>query len=182
MRATCLAAIFGLAALLLSPAGRGETPGAEEYRVKAAFLYHFAQMVEWPGDAGGDEKKPITLCTIGKDPFGGDLEVTLQGKMIGTRPLAIRHLKDPVEAPACQLVFVPGDRKQVAQALAALRDSSVLTVGEGEDFLKQGGMIGFTMDGDKVRFVVNVDAASRARLKISARLLMLAKTVMGKQS
>jgi len=173
--------MLGLVVLL--SAARGETPGAEEYRVKAAFLYHFAQMVEWPPNAGGDEKKAITLCTIGKDPFGGDLEVTLQGKMIGARPLAIRHLKDPAEAEACQLVFVPGDRKQVAQALAALKDSSVLTVGEGEDFLKQGGMIGFTMDGDnKVRFVVNVDAASRARLKISARLLMLAKTVVGKQS
>ena len=180
MRAACLVAMLGLAALL-SASGRGETPEAEEYRVKAAFLYHFAQMVEWPGEAGGDEKKPITLCTIGKDPFGGDLEVTLQGKLIGSRPLAIRHLKDPGEAEACQLLFVPGDRKQAAQALAALKDSAVLTVGEGEDFLKQGGMIGFTMDSDnKVRFVINVDAASRARLKISARLLMLAKTVMGK--
>lgn len=148
--------------------------------MKAAFLYHFTQLVEWPADARGDDRKPLAICTLGKDPFGGDLEATLQGKMIGSRPLEIRHLKQPEEAPGCLAVFIAGDRKQMAQTLAALKDSSVLTVGEGADFAKQGGMIGFSMDSDdKVRFVINVEAASKARLKISARLLMLAKTVIG---
>lgn len=179
MRAATRLAMLGLGALL-SMAALGETQQTEEYRVKAAFLYHFTQLVEWPAEVLGDEKKAITLCTIGKDPFGGALEVTMQGKLIGTRPLAIRHLKQPDEAPGCQAVFIPGDRKEVVQTLAALKDSPVLTVGEGEDFAKQGGMIGFSMDNDnKVRFVINMDAAARARLKISSRLLALARSVIG---
>jgi uncharacterized protein DUF4154 len=179
VRAGTLFAVLG-PALLLSMAARGEPQQTEEYRVKAAFLYHFTQMVDWPGEAPGDEKRAIAICTIGKDPFGGNLEASLEGKLIGARPLEIRHLTQPGEAQGCQVVFVPDDRKQVAQTLAALKNAAVLTVGDGEDFAKQGGMIGFSMDSDdKVRFVINVDAASRARLKISSRLLVLAKTVIG---
>jgi len=153
----------------------------EEYHVKAAFLYHFVQLVDWPAGAPGEEKKPITVCTIGKDPFDGDLDATLQGKSIGARPLQVRHLKQPEEVQGCQVVFIDGSaRKQVFLVLVSLNQPSILTVGESSDFAKQGGMIGFCMDdNNKVRFDINVDAASRARLKISSRLLLLAKTVIG---
>jgi hypothetical protein len=79
------------------------------------------------------------------------------------------------------VVFIDGSaRKQVLLVLVSLNQPSILTVGESSDFAKQGGMIGFCMDdNNKVRFDINVDAASRARLKISSRLLLLAKTVIG---
>ena len=86
--------------LTLNPAQAQQT---EEYHVKAAFLFHFAQLVDWPAQVPGDENNPLTVCTIGKDPFGGDLETTLQGKTIGTRPLRIRHLKQPLEIQGCQI-------------------------------------------------------------------------------
>jgi len=79
--------------VLLNFAEIGRAQQSEEYHVKAAFLFHFAQLVEWPADALGDDKNPITLCTFGKDPFGGDLDTTLQGKSVGTRSLRIRHSK-----------------------------------------------------------------------------------------
>jgi len=173
---------FGILALifLLFAAGRASAQQTEEYRVKAAFLFHFAQLVDWPAPSPGEENKPLTLCTLGQDPFGGDLETTLQGKSIGTRPVQIRHLRQPQDVPGCQVVFVSGrDRKQMVSLLASLKDDAVLTVGESDDFVKQGGMIGFCMDSDKVRFDVNVDAAARAKLKISSRLLLLAKSVIG---
>jgi len=169
-----------LGLFLVLPAARTGVAQSDEYRVKAAFLYHFTQLVDWPADAQGANGKSIAICTLGGNPFGGDLEATLQGKTIGSRPLEIRHLKRPEEAPGCLAVFIAGDRKQMAQTLAVLKDSSVLTVGESADFAKQGGMIGFCMESDdKVRFVINVEAAAQAKLKISARLLMLAKTVIG---
>jgi hypothetical protein len=171
------------AILFISAADAGHAQQSEEYRVKAAFLFHFAQLVEWPAEALGDEKNPITLCTFGKDPFGGELETTLQGKSVGTRALRIRHVKQMQEIPGCQLLFVGGnERKELPPLLAALKDAPVLTIGESDDFAKQGGMIGFSMDNNKVRFDINVDAAGRAKLKISSRLLLLAKSVIGKQS
>jgi hypothetical protein len=156
---------------------------SEEYRVKAAFLFHFAQLVDWPAEALGDEKNPLTVCTMGKDPFGGDLETTLQGKSIGNRAVQIKHLKERQEVPGCQVLFIGNsERKDLPALLAALKDAAVLTVGESDDFAKQGGMIGFSMDNNKVRFDINVDAASRAKLKISSRLLLLAKSVIGNHS
>lgn len=180
MRASIQFAALGLVWLLFTT-GMAHAQQTEEYRVKAAFLFHFSQMVDWPPEALGDEKKAITICTIGKDPFGGDLEATLQGKSVGTRPLQIRHLKQPGEVQGCQVVYVAqGERKQAFAALSALKDPPILTVGEDNDFAKQGGMIGFSMEsGNKVRFDINMDAALRAKLKISSRLLVLAKTVIG---
>jgi hypothetical protein len=166
--------------LLVSRAGPAHAQQSEEYRVKAAFLFHFAQLVDWPPEALGDEKQPLTLCTVGKDPFGGDLEATLQGKSIGARALQVRHLKQVQDAQGCQILFVAGsERKEVASVLAALKEAAVLTVGESEDFVKQGGMIGFSMENNKLRFDINVEAATRAKLKISSRLLLLAKSVIG---
>ena len=177
--ASLLFSMLGVIMLIftVNPAQAQQT---EEYRVKAAFLFHFAQLVDWPAQVPEDENNPLTVCTIGKDPFGGDLEVTLQGKSVGARPLRIRHLKQPQEVRGCQVVFVGGsERKQVLPLLAALKDKATLTVGESDDFVKQGGMIGLYMDDNKLRFDINVDAASRVKLKISSRLLLLAKSVIG---
>ncbi len=166
--------------ILLSTASFVSAQQSDEYRVKAAFLFHFAQLVDWPADAVGDKNKPFTFCTIGQDSFDGGLETTFGGKSIGSHALQIRHLKQPQDVPGCQLLFIGGsDRKRTALLLNAIKDEAVLTVGESYDFAKEGGMIGFSMENEKVRFEINVDAASRAKLKISSRLLLLAKTVIG---
>ncbi len=169
-----------LTLLLLSSVPIVFAQQTDEYHVKAAFLFHFAQLVDWPADALGDKNKPFTFCMIGQDSFDGGLEATLAGKAIGSRTLQIRHLKQAHDVPGCQLVFIGGrERKRTALWLSAIKDEAVLTMGESDDFAKEGGMIGFCMENEKVRFEINVDAAARANLKISSRLLLLAKTVIG---
>lgn len=180
-----LALSFAVVAVIvfLSAVPGAHAQQSDEYRVKAAFLFHFAQLVDWPVPAPGTENTPLTVCTIGQDSFGGDLEATLRGKSIGTHVLQIRRLKQPQEVQGCQLLFVGGrDRRQVAPVLAAIKDEAVLTVGESDDFVHQGGMIGFCMENNKVRFDINVDAAARVKLKISSRLLLLAKNVIGNRT
>ncbi|MGA8676582.1 MAG: YfiR family protein [Candidatus Acidiferrales bacterium] len=174
----CVAALF-VAALSFVDSGIAQAP-VEEYRVKAAFLFHFVQLVDWPPGTLGDQKNPLTVCTIGKDSFQGDLETTLQGKLIGTHPLHVEHLKPSQEIKICRVVFISdSERVQVPVIIAALNDDAVLSVGESDDFIKEGGMIGFCLDNNKVRFEINVGAADRAKLKISSRLLLLAKNVIG---
>ncbi|MGC1771085.1 MAG: YfiR family protein [Candidatus Acidiferrales bacterium] len=174
----CVAGLF-VAALGFVDPGVAQAP-VEEYRVKAAFLFHFVQLVDWPPGALGDEKNPLTVCMAGKDSFQGDLETTLQGKSIGTHPLYVQHLKPSPEIKNCRVVFISGsERVQVPLIIAALKDDAVLSVGESDDFIKEGGMIGFCVDNNKVRFEINVGAADRAKLKNSSRLLLLAKTVIG---
>ncbi len=148
--------------------------------MKAAFLFHFAQFVDWPPEAFKDTASPLTYCTVGEDPFHGELEAGLNGKTIDGRPARVLHFKQAEEVQGCQVLFIgTPEKKFISATLANLRASPVLTVGESESFVQQGGMIGFFLEDNKVRFEINLEAAERAKLKISARLLTLAKRVIG---
>lgn len=145
-------------------------------------MYHFAQFVEWPSEALKDAGTPLTYCTIGEDPFRGSLDAALNGKTIGTHPLSVRHVNQAKETRDCQVLFIgEGERKLLAPVLAALQGNPVLIVGESEHFAQQGGTIGFCVEENKIRFEVNLEAAARARLKISSKLLALARNVVGGQ-
>jgi hypothetical protein len=151
----------------------------DEYHVKAAFLFHFAQLVEWPADTPSDGSNALFLCTLGDDPFHGDLERTIEGKKIGSQTLRIRHVK-PSQVQGCNLLFIgKGEDARLVMIFAALRNMPVLTVGETDDFLGAGGMIRLCLEGQKVRFEINRQAADAARLRISSQLLLLAKNVAG---
>jgi YfiR/HmsC-like len=148
-----------------------------EYRVKAAFLFHFAQLVDWPVGTGTDNS--LFLCTLGDDPFQGALETSVAGKAIDTRVLRVRHLKQPEEMHTCQILFLGNEQsKRIPALLAALRNTPVLTVGETAGFLESGGMVRFLLQDNKVRFGINLTVAESAGLKISSRLLVLAQTVL----
>jgi hypothetical protein len=174
-----LSAVLALS-LAQTPCAALAQSQASEYHVKAAFLFHFVQLVEWPAGSLGNEMNPVTLCTIGEDPFHGDLDGTLAGKSVGTRPLRVRHLKPAEDVQGCQVLFVSKtDSARLGRLLEELKDGPILTVGESDGFVQQGGMIGFLLVENKVRFEINLEAAERAKLKISSRLLLLAKAVVG---
>jgi hypothetical protein len=158
--------------------GRAQT-AAEEYRVKAAFIFHFAQLVDWPPDTAADTDNSLFLCTLGEDPFQGMLEGTVAGKVIGNRVMRIRHLRQAQDMQTCQILFIGrAQSKRIPQLVAGLRNAPILTVGETAGFLDAGGMIRFLLEENKVRFEINVQAAESARLKIGSRLLILAEHVV----
>ena len=165
----------------------GSTPAqanpASEYAVKAAFLYHFAQFVEWPEGAFKDANSPLTYCTFGADPFRGSLDDSLRGKTIGERGIRVQHLRQAEGIQDCQVLFIGGaeSKRAAAGILANVKGSAILTVGESQAFAEDGGMIEFCMEGNKIRFNINLATVSAAKLKMSARLLTLAKTVLGTQ-
>ena len=178
-RHAAAAVLLGVLALT-GAAGAGQGTVSTEYAVKAAFLYHFAQFVEWPDGAFHDAKSPYVYCTVGPDAFHGVLESTLKDKTVGARGFEVRHLKQMQEAQGCHLVFLGEfEKRQVGAAMAAVKGSPVLVVGESEQFVADGGMIGFLLEDNKVRFEVNLESTERAGLKVSAKLLALAKTVKG---
>jgi hypothetical protein len=157
------------------------TNSSLEYEVKAAFLFRFAQFVEWPPSTFKESDEPFTYCTIGDDPFHGALERTMNGKTIGQRPLRVRHLNGTGKVGECQILFLggSGDKKRIEELLASAGSLPILTVGEADQFAESGGAIGFCNEDNKIRFEVNLNAAGKAGLKISAKLLALAKTVLG---
>jgi len=149
-----------------------------EYPVKLAFLYNFTKFVEWPPDSYRDASAPLRICVAGDDPFSDDLIQELQTRTVGGRRVEIKTLKSSNALKGCHLVFVPAtEKKRAAGIVAGLNGSSALTVGEFPGFIGLGGMINFTVEDNKVHFEVNVDAAERAGLKISSKVLILARIV-----
>jgi hypothetical protein len=151
---------------------------AEEYQVKAAFLFHFAQFVDWPPGLMNNSDSPLILCIFDDEPSRQDFQSTIEGKAIGARVLHIRQISQSQEVQGCNILFLSRDEVQRQTAiLRSLRGMPVLTVGETDDFLSNGGMIRFHLDQDKIRFDINLDGAESSHLKISSRLLLLATSV-----
>ena len=171
--------LFAMAFHACSGTARAQST-VDEYHMKAAFLYHFAQLVEWPADSPNEGGNSLLVCTLGDDPFHGELEDTVAGKHIGSRILRIRHVRSLQNTSGCNVLFISkSEGTRIPLLLANLRNAPVLTVGETDDFLGDGGMIRWFLDGNKVRFEINRQAAESARLRISSQLLFLAKDVVG---
>jgi YfiR/HmsC-like len=175
-----LLAVLLVAVSVPAPKANADTNGTSEYDVKAAFLFHFAQFVEWPAEAFLSAESPLTYCTVGEDAFRGALDESVKGKRIGNRPLRVLHLREREPVGGCQVLFIgAGQKGRQTEELASAKGRPMLTVGETADFAQEGGIIGFFLEEKKVRFEINVGAAEKAGLKISAKLLALAKTVLG---
>jgi hypothetical protein len=132
-----------------------------EYEVKAACLYNFLKYVEWPAPAFAAADNPWIIGVLGEDPFG-----------------TVRRAAQLEDITPCQLLFLGRSEKgRVKKVLANLQGASTLTVSEFETFAEQWGIINFVMSGEKIRFEINLSAAQRAGLKMSPKLLDVARIV-----
>lgn len=164
----------------LSATGTAQDSAISEYQVKAAYLYNFTKFVEWPAESFASASTPYQICILGKDPFREALQDLTRGKVVNGRGFQIFvGVTDSAQAARCHILFVstPANR-QFQRMLQALQGRSVLIVGESEGFARQGGMINFVLEGSRVLFEVNRKAAEQAGLKISAKLLSVARQVM----
>jgi YfiR/HmsC-like len=158
--------------------GNPPTESPREYQVKAAFLYNFAKFIEWPSNGATDANSPFILGIVGDDPFGADLEQTVNGKVVNGHKLMIKRFKRGEPLESCNILFISSSEQgRLNQILDSLKGSSVLTVGEAEYFTRSGGIINFILKDDRVRFEINLGAADRAHLKISSKLLKLREVV-----
>jgi hypothetical protein len=157
----------------------GHAQTVSEYQAKALYLYNFAKFVEWPAEAFPNAAAPLHLCVFRENPFGSNLEQIVEGKIIGGHPVTVVTVQNTDEVRSCHILFVSGSQtRQSIQILAVLRPACVLTVGESEGFVQQGGIINFVLKDDRVQFEVNQKAAEQSRLSISSRLLSLARLVI----
>ena len=164
--------------LVITPSTLQAQEALPEYQVKAAYLFNFLKFVEWPEDAFADSLAPIVIGIVGDDPFGSTLPEVTIGKTIQGRDLVIRRYRAGENIRGANILFISAsEKKRLSQIMGTLRGSSVLTVADMDGFLDSDGMIQFLSENDRVRFAINVDAANRARLKISSKLLSLARVV-----
>jgi len=167
------------AALLFFGALRTRAEVADtEHQVKAAFLFNFAQFIEWPPNAFTSTNAPISIGILGADPFGESLDETVRGETIQGRTLVVRRSRRIEDLKDCQMIFVcRSEKRNLDEIFAALKSKPVLTVGETEGFAQRGGGINFYRDGNKVRFEINPAVTRRNGLRVSSELLSLGKIV-----
>jgi hypothetical protein len=157
--------------------GGGDSGGASrEYQLKAAFIFNFAQFVEWPQEAFAGPDAPLVIGVVGDNPFGGVLEQVVGGKKAGGRSIVVKHFQNAGALERCQVLFVSGsERDRMPQIVERCARENTLTVGDFDDFTGSAGMIRFMTQDNRLRFEVNLEAMGRGRLRASAKLLKLAQ-------
>jgi hypothetical protein len=166
------------AMVLLAPAALNAAAPAQEYEIKAVFLYNFAQFVQWPPEAFADKSAPLVIGILGSDPFGSYMDEAVRGETVDGRPFVVRRFDRAEDATACHILFISrSESGRIDQILGSLKGKSILTVGDMDEFSRNGGMIRFVTENNKVRLRINVEAARSAGLKISSKLLRPAQIV-----
>ena len=175
----CLPLTMSVLALAIRPVVAGaQTAISKEYQIKAAFLFNFAQFVQWPERSFPDTNAPFRIGVLGDDPFGGVLDETVRGEKVGGHPLMIQRYRDGDDLKDCQILFISrSEGKQTEQVLAELKGKNILTVGDADGFIKNGGVVRFVTEQNKIHLRISPDAAKQANLVISSKILRLSELV-----
>lgn len=150
----------------------------KEYEIKGGFLYNFTKFVEWPKEAFSGPDAPIVIGILGDDPFGDQFDEAVKGQKSQGRPIEIRRFKRVEDAAGCHVLFISRSERRSIPEILNHRGSNTLTVGDGGGFARQGGIIEFVIVGEKVRFIINLDAEKRAGLAISSNLKRVAAEIV----
>jgi hypothetical protein len=165
-----------IALLLLGWAGIGRAQAVSESALKAAFLYNFAKFTEWPEDRL-PPAAALDFCVVDA-PVADALQSTVAGHSIGQHPLVVTRVKITDALRTCELLYAGTlDAKSMDQLLTAVGGANVLSVGDSVRFIETGGVVRLFSAGGQIRFAINVDAAGRAKLRLSSQLLALATIV-----
>jgi hypothetical protein len=173
--AICLMAI----ALVVAGFGvKDQSVSDDEYKVKAVFLYNFARFVEWPTGAFPEPESPFVIGVLGDDPFGPFLDETVRDEKVNERPLITNRYQKASDIGMCHILFVS---KSVSEKhediLLSIKGKNILTVSDVSGFTKNGGMIRFVNEDNKIKILINLEAAKSENLVISSKLLRIARIV-----
>lgn len=157
---------------LAQPAMAAAVP---EYEMKAAYLYNFASLTDWPANI--TESKSIKLCVLGNDSFGGALEKLTKNSTNSLR-IQLSYLANIKEAQSCQMLFIDASEiKRANEIITQLEKSPVLTVTDNHELFRAGAMIGLFLDNRRLMFDIDYTRALNAQLSMSSKLLRIARTV-----
>lgn len=172
-------AVVALYGLLFSVSGLClEQAKASEFQVKTAYLYNFGKFVRWPDRVNADRRGAFTICVFGQDPFGSILDASVAGRIIDGKGVIAKRISAPREVLNCQILFISSSEEgRLDKVLTALNKAAILTVSDMPEFSERGGMIHFLLEGNRVRFDVNLTATQNAGLTLSSELLKVAATV-----
>jgi hypothetical protein len=165
---------------VFSPRGFGQdrdwrAAPIDEYRIKASYLYSLSKFILWPNEHAWQSTSPLDICIYGDNPFSSQLEA-LASLVSRNHPIVVRALEPQHSAIGCHILFVGAGNVPPPQlASGELTAAGVLTVGESEDFLREGGLVSLIAEDDGVRVALNYADAKRAGFTIDGGLLDVAR-------
>jgi YfiR/HmsC-like len=174
---------FGLTlSLLTNPIPlQAQLATTAENRAKANFLAKVPSFIDWPEEALPSGPASFVICIIGDFSLGVPLSESIGGRTLHEKRAEIRGARTEQELHSCHILFVSRfERKRYDRVLGSVRGLNVLTIGETPEFLDAGGIVTFSMREETLQFDVNLEAANKAHLKISSRLLVLARHVVNR--
>jgi len=167
--------------LLLAPAARSFAADPQtltEYQIKAGFFFNFTRFVDWPESAFVSTSSPILVCVLGETPLTDLLTDVALGKVVNGRAVSIRRVKASDDLRRCNLLFISAEEERhTAEILASLKKTNTLTVGESPGFTQAGGMINYSIQENRVKLELNLDATTRAGLKVNSKLIAVSRLV-----
>jgi len=173
--------VFFIVMIFILTGNISAEPIKREYAIKAAFIYNFAKFITWPEPY--NSQKTLTLCILGKDPFGEKIWKLFRGKEVKGHLFRIKRISSLMKLQDCQILYISNSETyRLRRILKEVNRKTipVLTVGDNKKFLKYGGIINLYKYKNKIRFEINNNIAKKKGLKISAKLLRLARTNRGR--
>lgn len=173
-----MAAIAGVFLSASSQSAAGQDIGGGVYQAQSEYIRSFADFIAWPAPPKRGANEAINFCILGRDPYGELLDKSVLFHPVGERRTIITRAQHLDDLGGCDVLFVSSsEARHETKILKSLRNKNVLTVGDANDFAARGGIIQFVINQGRVSFLINVDAAQQAGLKIDASLLAIAKIV-----
>lgn len=156
-------------------------PSADEYPVKAVFLYNFTKFISWPAEPDASTNSAFVIGIVGEDPFGPILDDAVRDELVQHRPIVVRRFPTQESIGKCHLLFIARSEKdRLGAVLERARNQTVLTVADTPEAAQQGVMINLSFLQGGVKMEINQDAIESAGLQVSAKLLSLARIVTTK--
>ena len=169
------------AALSTPPAVISAETSLTEYQVKALFLLNFTKYIDWPEAAFSGTNSPVTIGLYGGGKLLEIVKQTAVDRTVNGRQIVVQSMEKGSPPGKCQVLFISDSEKKLTdEILEKMKGLPILTVGETDQFLDQGGVINFVKKEAKIRLEINLDAARQANLQISSKLLNVADLVKGR--
>ena len=157
----------------------GQSGALSEYSQKATVLANLPKFVDWPAVSFPSPDAPFQVCVYGSFRFGTTLAEAVRGQTAHRRRMEVRWVRQDRDLTSCHLLFLSGlDPARITRALEIVHGGATLTVGESDDFLKLGGVVNLVSADGRTYFDVSLESAGQGPLRISSKLLVLARHVV----
>lgn len=176
------ALLCGILVILAAGSVRAQSDGPprnvyDERMVKAAFIYNFAKFTDWPQEAFESADSPLRVCVLGTNTLGTAIS-TIVGKTVKTRPVVASQIPDAKLSAGCHVIFVSKTkRSELPAILDVLHARPLLLISDMPNFARLGGTINLYKRKSRLRFKINLEAAGKAGLRLSSKMLKLGEIV-----